>query len=251
MRVAIFSDVHGNLTAFEAVLEDIAQQEVDHTIFAGDLCLVGPRPAACVRRARVAELRGLYGNTDEWVLGRQEPPPHLAELADWTLAQLDESERTWLDDLPFSQRISASDDPSQDLLVVHANPVDVNRLIFPPEAEQRCIWGRLRQSDNKLKPLLTDLDVGLLAFGHLHIPNERQVAGMRLVNISSVSLPGDDDPRAKYGILTWVDGRWEFERRRVSYDVAAEIAAYRTAQPPGWETSVQTLEAQGFLAQKV
>jgi predicted phosphodiesterase len=71
MRIAVFSDVHGNLTALEAVLADIDRQAVDATVFAGDLCLVGPRPAECLRLAREQGITSIYGNTDDWVLGRQ------------------------------------------------------------------------------------------------------------------------------------------------------------------------------------
>ena len=64
MRVAVFSDVHGNLTALEAVLADIAAQAVDQIYFAGDLCLIGPRPAACLERVRSANIAAVYGNTN-------------------------------------------------------------------------------------------------------------------------------------------------------------------------------------------
>lgn len=251
MRIAIFSDVHGNLTALDAVLDDIAQQEVDQSVFAGDLCLLGPRPAVCLQRLRAAEIAGVYGNTDDWVLGRQPAPERVRALAEWTREQLSEEAWTWLDALPFSHAISPTEDESRELLVVHANPRDVNTLIFPPEKAQRERWGRMRQSDNKLKPLLSDVTAEILAFGHLHIPNERHVAGKRLINISSVSIPGDDDPRAKYGLFSWNGEQWDFERRYVPYNVTAEIDAYRTAQPPGWENIVRTLEETGYYPQNV
>ncbi len=251
MRVAIFSDVHGNLTALEAVLEQIGSRAVDETVFAGDLCLVGPRPAECLRRVQEARILSIYGNTDDWVLGRQAPPEKLSDLAQWTAAQLSESEQDWLDGLAFSQRFSPTGLAKDDLLVVHANPVDVNQLIFPPESEQMARYGRVRQTDEELTSQLSGCDAAVLAFGHLHIPSERSWQQLRLFNISSVSMPGDGDPRAKYGIFTWEGVAWSFERYAVDYDVRRELAAYERERPPGWEKFVETMEVEGCFPQRV
>lgn len=263
MRVAIFSDVHGNLTALDAVLQDIDEQEVDHIVFAGDLCLFGPRPQACLERLRNREeIATIYGNTDEWIEG----PPLLSDdikeeerqrrqrihdLASWTREKLSEMERAWLRELPFHRRISPTVNPTDDLFIVHANPVDVNQLIFPPEDVQESMYGKVRQSDGALGPLLEDVACGVLAFGHLHVPFVRPWNDLVLANISSVSMPGDGDPRAKYGILTWDGYAWNVEHRRVDYEVQSEIEAYRSAQPPGWKQSLEALQTDGMIQQKV
>lgn len=263
MRVAIFSDVHGNLTALEAVLQDIDEQEVDQILFAGDLCLFGPRPQACLDRLRNREeIAGIYGNTDEWIDG----PPLLSDdieeeerqrrqrihdIATWTRETLSAMDRAWLRELPFHRRISPTVNPGDDLFVVHANPVDVNQLIFPPEALQEKMYDKVRQPDGALRPLLEDVACGVLAFGHLHIPFVRPWNDLVLANISSVSMPGDGDRRAKYGILTWDGDNWNIEHRRVDYDIDGEIEAFRSAQPPGWEKSVEALKSDGMIQQKV
>ena len=252
MRVAVFSDVHGNLTALEAVLDDIAQQRVDTAVFAGDLCLVGPRPAACVARLMDAwPGMSLFGNTDDWILGRQTPPDPLQKLAAWTAAQLPQAQRNWLAALPFSQQVRPTSDPADALLVVHANPQDVNQLIYPPEAEQLVRYGRVRQPDDALAPLLAGTEAGVIAFGHLHVPSVRVWEGRRLVNISSVSMAGDGDPRAKYGLFSWHDGRWEFERRFVTYSAAEERKAYAAQEPPGWERYAAQVHDHGVVPQTV
>jgi predicted phosphodiesterase len=251
MRIAIFSDVHGNLSALEAVLQDINDRGVDEIVFAGDLCLVGPRPRACLRKVQESRIQPVYGNTDDWILGRQQAPQPLTALAEWTLAQLSETERAWLDGLPFSHRISPAGRSGDDLLVVHANPRDVNQLIFPPEAEQLIRYGRIRQKDDELDKLLEGTETAVLAFGHLHIPSERAWGRMRLINISSVSMPGDGDTRAKYGIFAWNGREWSFERRLVAYDIATETDAYGQARPPGWEKIVGTMETEGCYPQNV
>jgi predicted phosphodiesterase len=250
MRIALFSDVHGNLTALEAVLADIATRPVDLTLFAGDLCLVGPRPAACVARLQAERIPAIYGNTDAWILGRQTPPEHLQAPAHWTAAQLSEAQRDWLARLPFSLSVNPTAEPQSALQVVHANPRDVNQIIFPPEADQPRYTSR-RQSDAELAELLAGLQAKVLAFGHLHIPSIRHVTNHMLINVSSVSMAGDGDPRAKYAVATWDGEGWTAEHVRVSYDTAAEIEAYRTAQPPGWEESIARLSAEGTIAQRI
>jgi predicted phosphodiesterase len=251
MRIAVFSDVHGNLAALEAVWADIKGQGVDTAVFAGDLCFMGPRPAACVQFVRDEGTPAIYGNTDEWMFGRQDAPEPRRAAAAWTREQLSEAERAWLGILPFAIRYQPGNDPGDALHIVHANPRDVNQIIFPPEDEQLARYGRVRQADALLEPLLVGVEAAVLVYGHLHIPSKRNRGRLLLANISSVSIPGDGDPRAKYGIFTWQNGRWEMELRRVVYDMAPEIAAYRQAQPPGWETIVTAIEEDGFLGQNV
>ncbi len=251
MRLAVFSDVHGNLTALESVLADITHEGVDEIIFAGDLCLVGPRPAECLERVRVLGCTAVFGNTDDWLLGRQQPPPPLTDLALWTHDQLDAGQRTWLDRLPLSHTVSPSGNPADSLLIVHANPQDVNQLIFPPEEEQLKFYGRVRQEDSELNDLLSRVEFNSIVFGHLHIPSIRPWNGFTLYNISSVSMPGDGDPRAKYGLFTWDSSSWHFERRYVPTDWNYESAAYQISKPPSWQKQVETIDTHGFISQNV
>ena len=251
MRLAVFSDVHGNLSALEALLADIAGESVDEIVFAGDLCLMGPRPAACVDRVRDLGCPAVYGNTDDWLLGRQQAPAHLADLADWTDAQLDAGQRSWLDGLPFARSVSAGESGVDSLLIVHANPQDVNQIIFPPEEDQLARYGRVRQADGELDELLSGIESNTVAFGHLHIPFVRSWDQVQLFNISSASMPGDGDPRAKYGLFTWEGDGWTFERRYVPFDMASETAAFGTHKPPGWQNFAETIAAHGCVPQNV
>jgi len=251
MRLAVFSDVHGNLSALQAVLADIAAEAVDQIVFAGDLCLFGPRPAACVDRLRDLDCVSIYGNTDDFLLGRQTPPDRFVDLARWTHDQLDQSQRDWLDELPFARSVSPQTAGEDSLLIVHANPLDVNQIIFPPEEEQIARYGRVRQADEELDELLAGVEVKNVVFGHLHIPFIRTIGSIKLFNISSVSMPGDGDPRAKYGLFTWQDGAWTFERKYVPFDIAPEVAAFEANQPPGWQFYVDTINAEGAFPQKV
>jgi len=254
MRVAIFSDVHGNLTALEAVLDDIKQQSPDLTIFAGDLCVDGARPVACLDRVRDENISAIYGNTDQRLSNRpilsedaegetQRRKQQIEDNDDWTWVQLNPSGRTWLSALPFYRRVSPTTNPDDDLLVVHANPKNAVQHIFPSEERQQELFGEVRQPDDDLvlKKVLGDLSGGIVAFGHLHIPSIRQWQDLTLVNVSSVSLPLDGDQRAKYGLFTWDEG-WNIEHRYVAYDVNKEIDCLKTIRPSNWAELVRRLE---------
>ena len=254
MRVAIFSDVHGNLTAFEAVLAHIKQQTPDLTIFAGDLCLLGARPKACLERLRDENIPAVHGNTDRMLsnqplLSRDIEAEKYArnqkidDSVGWTRSQLDEMDLAYLFELPFHNRVSPGVNPKDDLFIVHANPRDVDQPIFPPVSLQEKLLGEIKQPDNDptLRHLLEDLDTGVLAFGHIHIPNVRRWQGhtgpITLANISSVSLPLDGDSRAKYGLLTWEDGHgWTIEHQYVPYNINQEKELLREYKPPNWQS---------------
>jgi predicted phosphodiesterase len=265
MRIAVFSDVHGNLAALQAVLNHIDQQDppVEQIIFAGDLCLFGPRPYECLNLIEQRQIGSVFGNTDEWI---PQPPAipeeasteerqrrqQIHELCQWTSEQLGPMGLAWLRTLPFHRRISPTVYAKDDLLIVHANPLDVNQIIFPAEADQKERYGRVRQPDNELTPLLKEIATGIIIYGHIHVPGIRQWQNIQLVNVSSVSLPGDDDPRAKYGLFTWArETGWTIEHHRVDYPVEAEIEAFTERKPPGWETAVANLKESGAIPQRI
>lgn len=257
MQIAIFSDVHGNLTALDAVLADIKKQAPDITFFAGDLCLSGPRPAACVERVRQENISAIYGNTDlalsnqpllsdDIAEEKEERRREIDNIIDWTRMQLSENQAAWLYSLPFHRRVSPTPHPKDDLFIVHANPQNVDDQILPSEAKQQEIYGEVRQpdSDSDLYHLLQNIQCGVLAFGHVHIPGVRHWENLVLANISSVSQPQDGDPRAKYGLLNWdKDGGWSVAHRYVTYDVEEEMRWFERQQLPGWESYMEQLEA--------
>ncbi|MBP6016809.1 MAG: metallophosphoesterase family protein [Candidatus Promineofilum sp.] len=246
MRVAIFSDVHGNLSALEIVLADIERQAPDLIVFAGDLCLFGPRPAECLRLVLERQLPSVIGNTDAWLADTSKPPERHPEAVEWTRGQLSAAELARLGRMPFALRLSPTASASDDLLIVHANPRDWNEIVFPSEAEQIERWGKVRQSDAELEPLFGGLEAAVVAYGHLHIPGLRPWRELTLVNVSSVNMPGDGDARAKYALLEWRDGRWTAQHIRLSYDTMAESAAFRESRPPRWEEAVAALEKDGY-----
>jgi protein phosphatase len=249
MRIAIYSDVHGNLTALQTVLADIKKQAPDLIAFAGDLCLMGARPKACLELAKAETDLFVYGNTDEFIHTPSPMPNDVTdtqrqrwemfnEITKWTQDQLGPELVDWLQRLPFSHRLGPTAVPHDDLLIVHANPLDVNQVIFPTDEFQETQLGKVKwsQSDEDLRPLLETTTAGIIAFGHLHVPNVRTWGSTILANISSVNLPADEDDRAKYGLLTWRKNEgWTVEKRLVTYNIPQEREVLSFVKPPNWQ----------------
>lgn len=266
MRIAIFSDVHGNLSGLRAVLDNIGSQpDVNQVVFAGDACMFGPRPLECIVELRKREVSCIVGNTDHWILNppsledslkgeARERRIELRELSRWTHETVGYEGLSWLEDLDssFERRVSPTPRRKDDLLIVHANPHDLLQIIFPSEIRQKKLYGQVRQKDDELEPIVGGIQASMIAFGHLHIPNQRNYGKLSLVNISSVSLPGDGDVRAKFAMLTWheADG-WEAELHQVEYSVDEEISAFEERQPPGWREAVQSYQDHGCIPQSV
>ncbi|HEX5506132.1 MAG TPA: CHAD domain-containing protein, partial [Thermomicrobiales bacterium] len=233
MRLAVLSDIHGNLAALDAVLADLAARGgADEVVVAGDLCLNGPLPAEALDRVRALGCPVIQGNTDR-ALAR--PPAETADddfaaLLTWTRDLLGPERLAYLRDLPFAHRV-APPGGGPAVLVVHANPRDLVTHLrpFAPEDE--------------IAPLLAGVpeDVGVVAFGHLHIPYTRAVGRLTLADIASVGLPKDGDRRAGYGLLTWDGAAWAVEQRRVAYPVAEVVARLRAAGPPGVDDLIRGL----------
>jgi putative phosphoesterase len=230
MRIAVISDIHGNQTALEAVLEDVSQQPVDQLIIAGDLCLNGPRPAQVLEIVQGLNCPVIQGNVDvEVVTSAPDKGEKKRSTAAWTREQIGQAGVRYLASLPTSYRVANGE--GSDLLVVHANPLNLEDAIFP------------NAPDSMLEHLLGSLDpaIGALAFGHLHIAYTRRWRHLLLVDVASCGLPRDEDLRAAYGILSWQDGAWEAEIRRVPYDVKAVVKQIKSSGMPNPDKRIKTL----------
>jgi len=230
MRIAIISDIHGNQVALEAVLQDLERQPaIDQLVIAGDLCLNGPCPRQVLEIVQELNCPVLQGNVDlEVVTQAPEKGEKKRSTAAWTREQIGQAGIDYLASLPRSHHIA--NPGGTDLLIVHANPLNVEDAIFP------------NASDSTLEYFLGGLDanIGAMAFGHLHIAYTRQWRHLLLVDVGSCGLPRDEDHRASYGILSWQEG-WEAEIRRVAYDVQAVVKQIKTSGMPNADKRVKTL----------
>lgn len=213
MRVAILSDIHGNLLALSAVLEDLERQgPLDHLVVAGDLCVFGPQPKEVLARLRDLPCEIIQGNTDLWLIDPSSMPEgdsEASEIAEWTRGMLDDDDLALISRLRFSYEIAPVRGHS--LLIVHANPHD---LIAPI---------RMDTDLGEITRLTENVMAEVLAFGHVHIPFIRRVGGLTLACVGSVGAPLDEDVRPCYAILEWDGDRWLIQHHRVPYDVKAAI----------------------------
>jgi putative phosphoesterase len=222
MRIAIVSDVHGNLVALEAVLADLDGQRPDLIVHGGDLAFNGPRPAECVDRIRRLGWQGVRGNMDEALETRLGQHPSI----DWARERLDEESNRWLQSQPLEWR------QEDRLALVHAVPGDLWKAVGP------------KTEDSELRATYGPLGARLAVYCHIHRPYVRVLGDLTVANTGSVGLPFDGDTRASYLLVD--DGQPGI--RRVDYDVeravrdveeaghpdAANITGiYRTASPPG------------------
>src|SRR6266581_3708134 len=131
MRIAIISDIHGNQLALEAVLQDLERQPaIDQLVVAGDLCLNGPCPREVLETVRGLHCPVLQGNVDEEVVTQApDKGEKKRNTAAWTREQIGQEGIDYLSSLPHSHRIVNSH--GNDLLIVHANPLNLEDAIFP------------------------------------------------------------------------------------------------------------------------
>ena len=227
MRTAVVSDIHGNLTALEAVIADLKKTAPDSVSQGGDLPAGGWRPAEVVDRIRELGWPGVLGNTDEmlWAPGRQaeleKKAPHLRSLFEfvfqsivpWTRERLGNERIAWLRSLPEEQR-------EESFLLLHASPQD--------------LWhAPLKTStDEEFTATYGGLGAATVIYGHIHTPFVRRLPGLTVANAGSVSLSYDGDPRASYLLLE--DGGVTI--RRVEYDVEREVRGLKESGYPlaGW-----------------
>ncbi len=245
MHIAVFSDVHGNPYACEAVLESIkAQDPFEAVVFAGDLCLGGSDPARCVNMLREAEVISIYGNTEVYINYPEVYPKDenhyrkwdkLKPAVEWVRSKLTSQQLNWLSSLPFRHSFFPTQDAKDELLVVHANPKNIEIIIYPAEEQQQALLGKVIQPDDDpdLINTLKDTQAGTLAFGHYHYPSQRNWRDKLLVNVGSCSLPGVNyDPRAHFSSFTFTNGKWSVDQQTVEYDVDREIYALRNSDMP-------------------
>lgn len=224
MRVAVLSDIHGNLTAFEAVLAELQRLAPDVVLHGGDLADTGSSPVEVVDRIRELGWQGVMGNTDQMLVdpesletfASQSAAPAalwntVREIAQETRSRLGEQRLAWLRTLPLIQYSAGI------IALVHASPQSYWRA--PPEDA----------SEAMLEEVYGVLDQPVVAFGHTHRPFVRGIGQRRLANSGSVGLPYDGDPRASF--LLFEDGVPSI--RRVAYDMERELRALAASGMPG------------------
>ncbi len=216
MRVAAFADTHGNLLALEAVLDDIARRgPFEHVLMAGDLVAGGPRPAETLALIRALNCPVVLGNTDYYLFadGEALEQAGIAEqeraMNAWAAERIGEEGVAYLLALPRSYHLPG---PDGGILMVHANPHDLEGAIKPNEDE------------HALAERLADVREPVLLFGHLHVAYQRRLGPLLLVDVASAGFPRDGDQRAAWAEVWHDDTGWHAHLHRVPYDMEAVLA---------------------------
>ena len=240
MRLAVLADIHGNLDALNAVLDDLALQSPDLTVNLGD-SLSGPLWPGQVADTLIGlNWPTVRGNHDRWLVERPEP------LGPWeadTLPHLKTAHLSWLSAQPASRRI-------EDVFLCHATPGD-----------DTTYWLHHVRPDGVFAPsplsrvaeLAGQTEAGLLLCGHTHLAGAVRLPDGRLVvNPGSVGCPGYEDdhpvhhraeagtPHACYAILDRRKDGWSVAFRRVQYDPTRASALAASRDRPDWASVLAT-----------
>lgn len=232
MRFAAIADIHGNLSALDAVLADIAAQGVSRIVNLGD-CLSGPLdPGGTAARLMALDLPTVRGNHDRWLGARE-------DRTEWErqAAQVDDAARAWLSALPPTR-------VWEGVFLCHATPQDdLSYWLHHPTPEG---WMRPAGAEEAAAPA-RGRGEDLLLCGHTHLMAAVRLPGGQLVvNPGSVGCPAycDDKPwphraearatQAHYAILEHKESGWDVGFRLVSYDARPMIARAEAAGATAW-----------------
>jgi putative phosphoesterase len=233
----VVSDVHGNLSALEAVRKALKKEKPDVVLVAGDLVMNGPDPGATVDAIREMESEGaivVQGNTDiavadadyaaafPWLL-ESGIPDSMRAAAEWAHDALEDEHLAWLRRLPTERRVRIGDDL---VLVTHASPGSQTQG-FDQNLDPSTTTERMSRTDARV-----------ICCGHTHVPEVREFGWKVIVNAGSAGYIFDGDPTASWALVT-LDGAGEdgstvtAEIRRAEFDVLAVSNAISARGLPG------------------
>jgi len=234
MTLAIISDIHGNLSALDAALQDMKAFKVDRLICLGDVANFGPQPQASLHRIRELGCPVVMGNTDAYLLQPRtikdvsepdEETPRFLELEAWSAEQLDNEDRVFIKTFQPTLRL---EDDGISLLAYHGSPQDYHDIITAITP------------DDVLDTYFEGRDALIYAGGHTHTQFLRRYHGSRILNPGSVGLPYLIEKTGKvinpavaeYALLEVIDGEPNITLRRIPYDVQKVADAVKVSDMP-------------------
>jgi putative phosphoesterase len=226
VKLAVFSDIHGNIHAMEAVWQAIQRQAPDAIYCLGDLVGYGAFPnevTAFVRDSRVPTVMGNYDDgvgfdRDECGCAYKDDVSHHLghESLMWSRRETTNEHKAYLRTLEGSIRLEFD---GVRLLLVHGSPRKMNEYLYQDRPQA------------SFERMAAQAEADVLLFGHTHLPYQKQIAGTLFVNAGSVGKPKDGDPRA--GFITVDTEHPETATfHREAYDVASAAAAIRSSALP-------------------
>jgi putative phosphoesterase len=223
MRIGLISDIHGNLLALDAVLEQLEKERIDRIICLGDVA-VGPFASECARRVRELGCTTIRGNWDDWMAGGEPPCSGgevcrmLLEMGDFWSAQLDADDLAFLGGL--EEKLDLELDDGRKAILFHGSPRSFNEPILSATPSER------------VEHMLGELEAPIMIAGHTHVQMVRRLPFTLLLNPGSVGLPFREWPVAAARVCKWAEfgvieygaeGLLDVHLRRTTYDVDAFI----------------------------
>ena len=219
MRIAIFSDIHGNCVALDAVLAELRDEPVDQLVCLGDAVQGGPQPAEVVARLRQAACPVVMGNADAWLLSGQDSGAEQIDatrrrkmdyVRAWSLAQLSDDDRAFVARFAPTVKVALGERRHADRLSM-ARPIRMCDYVILPSTPA-----------GELQRMLGGFAPNILAGGHTHIQQIHHVGTSFYVGCGSVGLAYrhdqseahvELDPWAEYAVLTTNGDRigWSFD----------------------------------------
>lgn len=223
MKIAILSDIHGNLFALNSVLEDIKKNNVDEIFCLGDLAMAGPEPNQTIDFVKRQNWTIVQGNTDKMIVDYSEEiknneknfAPIMANALANDVELISYENKQFLSDLP--EKLSLEREGVK-ILLVHGSPRQNNENIFPDLKKEQ------------INEIVAGVEENIIFCGHTHIPCGYQTDnGITIVNDGSVGRPFIEEPSACYVLADFNNGSFTIEHRFVDYDKekASEILAKR------------------------
>ena len=236
MRYALISDIHSNVPALQAVLDDIsARRGIDATYHLGDLVGYAPWPNETVSLLKGFQIEGIAGNYDSTVAtdykhcGCKYEDPRQEELShisyEWTRQHCTAETKRFLSRLPFRLDLKprGGHTPGPTVILVHGTPT-LNTLYWTEDRpESFC---------SKMAGMAGAKKGDVICFGHTHKPWHREVEGIHFINTGSVGRPKDGDWRAGYVVLDMSGDTPGVEFVRVEYDLEQATEAIRNSDLP-------------------
>ncbi|MDQ6437231.1 metallophosphoesterase family protein [Mesorhizobium sp. LHD-90] len=235
MRLAVLSDIHGNLAALEAVHRELKAASPDLIVNLGD-CVSGPLwPEETAQYLLAEQWLTVRGNHDRMVI--ETPADRLEAFDLFTRQSLSQTSLSWLAGLPINRGVGDG------VLLCHGGPTDDEVFLLEEDGGDHFY----PSGEDSILRKIGRLDAGLVLCGHTHTPRlVRLSGGQMILNPGSVGVqafPGltlTGSPHARFAIATHRDGNWSFGQHMIDYDWNAASARARSNGEPGWAYSLAT-----------
>ena len=217
MKIAVISDIHGNMQALETVLDSIKKENCEKIFCLGDLAMAGPEPSKTIDKIRDLQnnfdFEIIQGNTDEMIANCDNQMLHLLEENVPVMANalrddvqvVNEEQKRYLRELPKQKEFEIQ---GVKILLVHGSPRKNNENIF----------SNLKLEE--VEEMIAGTNADIIFCGHTHVPCGYQTnTKQTVVNVGSVGRPFSEEPKSCYAVLEIDNGEFSVKHNLLAYDV--------------------------------